>query len=253
MPEINEPQQDPDTRPEGRERLSRALRRPARNQVVVGLLLAIVGFAGVTQVRTNEVDDSYSGLREQDLIDVLNGLAGTSQRAEAEIARLEQARAELRSDTSRRDAALEQAQTEADNLDVLAGLVPVTGPGIRLTISQVDGTVELGSLLDTVQELRTVGAEAMQVNGQVRIVAQSAFEDVEGGFDIDGTLVEPPYVVDVIGEPSVLEGALTFALGPRQQLEGDGARVEITPLPSLDIESVRTPVQPEYAEPELGQ
>ena len=48
------------------------------------MLLALVGFAAVTQVRSNQVDDTYAGLREQDLIDILNGLAGTSQRAEAE-------------------------------------------------------------------------------------------------------------------------------------------------------------------------
>ena len=62
----------------------------------------VVGFAAVTQVRANEVDDTYAGLREQDLIDVLNGLAGTTQRAEAEIARLESTRDDLLSSTDAR-------------------------------------------------------------------------------------------------------------------------------------------------------
>ena len=60
----------------------------------MGLLLALVGFAGVTQVRANDVDDDYASLREGDLIDVLDGLAGARQRAEAERDRLEEARAE---------------------------------------------------------------------------------------------------------------------------------------------------------------
>lgn len=234
----------------GRSRLGRALVRPARNQLVVAVLLALLGFAAVTQVRSNEVDDTYAGLREQDLIDVLNGLAGTSQRAEAEIADLERARTELQDDTSRRQAALEQAQTQADNLSILAGVVPVTGPGIRITITDPAGTVGLGAMLDTVQELRTVGAEAMQVNGKVRVVAHTAFESAPNGYLVDGTLVEPPYVIDVIGEPNVLSGALNFALGPRQQIERDGGGLQVQELSSLDIEATVDPDPPQFADPQ---
>ncbi|WP_309650439.1 DUF881 domain-containing protein [Nocardioides sp.] len=243
----------PDDKPSGRERLLRALFQPSRRQVVVALLLALVGFAAVTQVRSTEVDDTYSALREQDLIDVLNGLAGTTQRAESEITRLQRTRDDLQSDTSRRQAALEQAQSEVDTLNILAGLVPVTGPGIRITITEVDGTVEVASLIDTVQELRTVGAEAMQFNGQVRIIAQSSFTDDVGGISIDGVALASPYVIDVIGDPAVLEGAMTFALGPKAKLEDDGAELEVQQLTSLDIEAVRSPVQPEYAVPDSGQ
>ena len=242
-----------DKAPSGRERLLGALFQPSRRQVVVALLLALVGFAAVTQVRSTEVDETYSTLREQDLIDVLNGLAGTTQRAESEITRLQRTRDELQSDTSRRQAALEQAQSEVDTLNILAGLVPVTGPGIRITITEVEGTVEVGSLIDTVQELRTVGAEAMQFNGQVRIIAQSSFTDDVGGISVDGVALESPYVIDVIGDPEVLAGAMTFALGPKAKLEADGADLEVQTLPSLDIESVRSPVQPEYAVPDTGQ
>jgi uncharacterized protein YlxW (UPF0749 family) len=233
----------------GRRRLALALRtRPGRRQLVVAVLLAVVGFAGVTQVRSNDVDDTYAGLREQDLIDILNGLAGTTQRAEAEILRLERARDELRSDTSSREAALEQAQNEADTLSILAGLVPVSGPGVRATITEETDDISLSTMLDTVQELRTIGAEAMQINGQVRIVAQTAFEDAEGGFVVGDTFVEPPYVIDVIGEPNLLVQALTFALGPRAQVEKDGGEMTVEELPSLDIVSVVDPTRPEIAE-----
>lgn len=236
----------------GRERLLAALRRPSRRQLVVALLLGLVGYAGVVQVRAAEVDDSYSTLRQQDLIDVLNGLAGARQRAESQLADLQRTRAQLQSDTSRRRAALEQAQQQADTLSVLAGLVPVTGPGVRITITETTGSVEIDSLIDTLQELRTVGAEAIAFNGQVRVVAQSAFEDGVGGILVDGTLLQPPYVIDVIGDPAVLAGAINFADGPRLKLEEDGARVEVDRLPSLDITVVRKPVQPQFAAPQSG-
>ena len=128
-------------REDGRSRLWRAFSRPTRGQVVVGVLLALVGFAAVTQVRSNQVDDTYAGLRQQDLIDILNGLAGTTQRSEDEIQRLEATRDDLQSDTSARQAALEQARQQAQVLSILAGTVPVRGPGVTITIKEGPGQV----------------------------------------------------------------------------------------------------------------
>ncbi|MFA6576073.1 MAG: DUF881 domain-containing protein [Nocardioides sp.] len=254
MPEpVTGPDRGPEDLPSGRERLRRALVQPTRRQIVVGLLLALVGFAAVTQVRSTQGDDTYAALRQQDLIDVLNGLAGTTQRAEAEIARLQDTRDDLQSDTSARQAALEQAQGEVDTLNVLAGLVPVTGPGIRITVTEETGEVEVGSMIDAIQELRTDGAEAIQFNGEVRVIAQSSFTDIVGGLEIDGIEVQSPYVIDVIGDPDVLAQAIDFPLGPKAKLKRDGAEVEVQRLTSLDIESVVTPVQPEYAQPDTGQ
>lgn len=241
---------DPAEEHTGRWRLAQALRRPGRRQLVVAVLLALVGFAGITQVRSNDVDDRYAGLREQDLIDILDGLAGTRQRAEAEIRRLERTREDLLSETSKREAALEQAQSEANTLSILAGLVPVTGPGVRITLTEVTGDIKLDTVLDTVQELRIAGAEAMQINGQVRIIAQTAFEGAEGGFLVDGTFVEPPYVIDVIGEPSTLTKATEFIRGPRAQVEEDGGEMQVEELRSLDIVSIVDPARPEIAEPQ---
>lgn len=244
-----EPGQDPGAR----ERLTRALLRPSRRQLVVAVVLALVGYAAVVQVRATDVDTDYDSFRQQDLIDVLNGLAGTSQRAQAEIERLTRTRADLLDENSARSTALQAARDEVDTLSVLAGLVPVTGPGIRVTITEESGAVRLSSVLDLVQELRTVGAEAIQLNGEVRVVAQTAFEDVEAGLLVDDTVVEPPYVVDVIGDPGVLSGAVEFPLGPRAQIEADGGTVEVTELTTLDIEAVREDERAEYAVPDEDQ
>ncbi|KAA1429405.1 DUF881 domain-containing protein [Nocardioides antri] len=244
------PDPGPGPVPGPRERIVSGLLRPSRSQLVVGLLLAVLGFAAVTQVRITETDDTYSGLREQELIDILTALAGTRQRAEDEIAELEAVRDDLSDDTSARRAALEQAQADVDELSVLAGLVPVTGPGIRITIEEETGRVSLSSLLDTIQELRTVGAEAMQLNGAVRIVADTSFEETEGGFLVDGELVEAPYTLDVIGEPSVLASSLRFLLGPLAQLQEDGATVEVDERSSIDIESVHEPEDPDFSTPD---
>jgi uncharacterized protein YlxW (UPF0749 family) len=238
----------------GRDRLRGALLRPSRGQIVVAVLLALLGYAAVTQVRFTQVDNSYAGLREQDLIDVLNSLAGTSQRAESEIARLQRTRDDLQSDTGAREAALAQAQQEADNLAILAGLVPVTGPGIRVTVTEQSGQVDVQTMVDTIQELRTAGAEAIQINGQVRVVADTAVEDTSGGLLVGGQLVTSPYVIDAIGDPHTLaDSGIDFPLGPRDLFEEDGATVTVDELQSLDIESVVKSSKPGYASPAPSQ
>lgn len=250
MSDHDRPGDPAESTPAGRARLLHALRTPARNQVVVAVLLALVGFAAVTQIRTTEEDSTYSGLRQQDLIDVLNGLAGTTQRTQAEIDRLTRERQDLLSESTQREAALERTRREVDNLEVLAGLVPVTGPGVRVTITEQTGEILVSTFLDVVQELRSVGAEAIQVNGEVRLVAQSSFEQGVGGIVVDGTLVEPPYVVDAIGLPVTLAGAMVFSLGPSTSVRLDGGELTVEELESLDIDAVRQPGDVDVAEPD---
>lgn len=210
----------------------------ARAQAVVAVLLAALGFAAVTQVRSNSTDASYTGQREQDLVVLLDGLAEARTRAQTEITALEQTRAQLETSSSQRQTALRQAQQEADTLDILAGLVPVTGPGVQITIQDPDGTVGTDILLDAVEELRTAGAEAMSFNGKVRVVAQTSFEDTAGGVRIDGTTLSPPYTIDVIGEPHELEGALTFPEGPEDDVAAQGGTLTVTSQDRLRIDAV---------------
>jgi uncharacterized protein YlxW (UPF0749 family) len=241
----------PDVEPaeDGRSRLWRAVVRPTRVQVVVAVLLALVRFAGVTQVRSNQVDDTYAGLRQQDLIDILNGLAGTTQRAQSEIQRLEAARDDLQSETDARQAALDEARNQAQVLSVLAGTVPVSGPGLTITIKEVSGQVEVGPFINMVQGLRTAGAEAMQINHEVRVVAQTSFEDATGGLLVDGRLLEAPFTVDVIGNPDALVDALRFPQGPKEQFaEDDGAELTFTDRVSVRIETTREPAEADYAQ-----
>jgi uncharacterized protein YlxW (UPF0749 family) len=260
MPDESQPQDGRNPEPPapdedaGRRRLASTLRHGSRAQLVVALLLAVLGFAAVVQVRDTEQDNTYEGLREQDLIEILNALTGTAERARRERDRLEQTRDELRSENTSREAALAQTQERARNLNILAGLVPVTGPGIRITIDEGTGPVSVGSLLDIVQEMRTADAEAIEFNNEVRVVAQSSFDLAVGGIELDGYLLEPPYVIEVIGDPHSLSGGLTFASGPIETLEQyDGATVEVEELDSIDIESVREPLRPTIAEPDTDQ
>lgn len=235
----------------GRGRLADAMLRPSRSQVIVAVLLAVVGFAAIVQMRTTAEDDTYAGYREQDLIDLLAGIAGTTQRAEVEIERLEQTRDDLRSTTTARTTALEEAQREARVLEVLAGTVPVTGPGIRVTITEDEGEIDASDLVNMVQELRGGNAEAIEINDSVRLIGSSwIIDDGAGSVIVDDVELAPPYVFEVIGPPTTLAGAMSFHEGPTAVLErDDAATVEVDELDRIEIATVRSATTPQNAEP----
>jgi uncharacterized protein YlxW (UPF0749 family) len=243
-----------DPKETGRDRLWGALTaKPSRAQVVVGVLLAAVGFAAMTQVRSNEEDDQYGALRQSDLIRVLDGLAATAQQAETEIDRLRSTRDDLQTSTSSRQAALDQARKESNTLSILAGTVPTVGPGVRITITDDRGEIQDETLIDIIQELRAAGAEAMEFNDRIRVVAQTSVEETSRGIEVDGQVIDAPYVIDAIGEPTTLAGSLDFATGPVDRVRDEGGTISFDERDEIEIESVVPDQAPRYAEPDDGQ
>ncbi|MDT0201587.1 DUF881 domain-containing protein [Nocardioides sp. AE5] len=262
MPEQTEPSTGPETPAAegkagavpssdlGRARFRRALTgRPSRGQLLVAVMLAAVGFAATTQVQSNERDDDYTGLRQADLIRVFDGLSGSSQRADAEIQRLTGLREELRNESSSRQAALEQARNDAQVFGILAGTLPVKGPGVRITITDPLGQVSARTLLDAIQELRAAGAESIEFNDRIRLVAQSHVNETDLGIEIDGELLEAPYVLDVIGEPRTLAGSLDFPGGPTESVDDEGGTVTFEEMTEVIIETVVDEPDARFAQP----
>jgi uncharacterized protein YlxW (UPF0749 family) len=236
----------------GRDRLLASLKRPrSRGQITAAVLLAVVGFASVVQVQAQERNNDYDGMREEDLVQLLNSLAGASQRAENEIAQLEQTRSSLRSDTDSRQAALAQARERATVLGILAGSIPAVGPGVVVRVQDPEGKVGIDQMLNGVQELRDSGAEAFEINDTVRVVAQTSFEDGEDGIVVDGVELAPPYTIEVIGDPHTLERALNIYGGFVEDIEGPtiGGRVVIEQTQNVEVAALADPREPEYAEP----
>ena len=239
--------------PSGLERLRSSFLRPSRGQAVVAVLVAVLGFAAVTQARLTGRDDTYAGLRQGELIQALNGLQAASRKAERDISGLETTRERLRSGTQRRTTALEQARTELKTLGVLAGTVPATGPGIRVTVQDPKEELSLNHLLDGIEELRNAGVEAIEINDRVRVIAQTSFEDDPQGIRVDGVALRAPYVIDAIGNADTLAGALDFEGGFIDDVKLDSGSVTVRKSDRIAVTVTRSPATPRYAEPVPGQ
>jgi uncharacterized protein YlxW (UPF0749 family) len=236
-----------------RRRLVRALAHPGRGQVVVAVLLAVVGAAAVTQVRIAGSGNEYAGMRQADLIQALNGLQAASRRSEQDISDLEATRDSLRSSNGKTATALKQAQDEIASLGILAGTLPAHGPGVRVTVTVPQSHLSVNLLLDGIEELRDAGAEAIEINDSVRVVAQTSFESAANGIDVDGRVLTSPFTIDVIGNPGSLSTALKFPGGFVDDISVDEGKVSIKQSQDIVVSTLRKAAKPQYAEPTQPQ
>lgn len=240
----------PDDLDAGRRRLRAAMsRRPGRPQMVVAVLLAVLGFAAVVQVQSFQDDTDLAGARRGDLVQLLDSLDANEERARQDLAELNDTKERLESSTERTEAARKAAREEADTLSILSGTVPVTGPGVRITINDEDNAVGASTLLNAIEELRDAGAEAIQLNGVVRVIAQSYFVDSDRGIRVDGRELTGSIVIDVIGDPDTLSEAVEFRGGLIDEVELVGGEVVVEELEEVEITALSDPREPEYAQP----
>jgi len=230
------------------QRLLRTMRpRVSRGQLLAAALCALLGFALVVQVRQTQVQ-GLSQLRQADLVRVLSGITDRSQQLYETGLELQRTLDRLESGSGSSREAQQAARERLDVLGILAGTAPARGPGIRLDIEDPRGEVDASVLLDTVQELRDAGAEAMQL-GTVRIVAGTAFVDGDPGVDVDGTPLRPPYRFTVIGDPQTLASAVDIPGGVLEVLRQKGAQGKVTTATVLDVDALHTLTPAEYARP----
>jgi uncharacterized protein YlxW (UPF0749 family) len=215
---------------------------------VIGVLTLLLGFAIAVQVRANSSGDTLSGLRESDLIGILDNQNARADRLRQQIAALQDNLRQLQDSGDRSSAARKQAAEQADTLGVLLGTLPAAGPGVSITVSDPDGKLTGEDLFDVVQELRGAGAEAIQF-GSVRVTTSTWFDGGNGSVLVDGTRLTAPYRVSAIGDAKTLDTALNIPGGVAATVRAAGGELNVTELDEVSITVTRTLGKPKYAKP----
>lgn len=211
-------------------------RTPSRGQWAVAALLFVLGFVLAVQVQTTS-EDVLGSARTSDLVRILDDISAQRERLDAEESRLRANLSALVSGADQARAARESTRDRLQSLQVLAGTVPVHGPGVAVTISDPDGVLDSGDLLDAVQELRDSGAEAIAIDG-ARVVATTAIVDGPDGIVVGDKVVSAPYEVTAIGEPATLEAGLSFPGGVVESVREAGASTTISQRETVVIAPV---------------
>ena len=142
-------------------------------------------------------------------------------------------------------------------LQLAAGVTPVTGPGIRITIddnasappnadagSFLPGIVHDFDLLQIVNELRLMNAEAICIKGAgqtegTRITGYTPIRCVGSPIQIEGQPVAAPFTIEAIGNPQALDKAVNMAGGILSNLKdttrGPALQVKTEQLDKLTL------------------
>ena len=214
------------------------------------LACAALGFLLVTQLRaTEDVGTRLDVEREEDLAQILADLSTESDRLQEEITSLRLTLLAFENSAEGEELALRSLQSRLAELQVLAGTVAVEGEGVRLTVEDPQAQVTQELLVDTVQELRDAGAEAIAVN-DVRLIASSAFTTRNRKVVLDGTPLQAPLTINAIGPGDTIAKALAIPGGAVDSLQ---SRPQVTAVVET-LEELTIPQRPEpmpfvYGEP----
>lgn len=208
------------------------------------VLTIFLGLLITWSIRQNDQPEVLASAREDELVLILDDLVKQTDSLEQELVKQRQVLESLQSGSS--EQAREAAQRRLDQLIVLSGSAPVSGPGLQIRITGDLYSVSAFTLLDAVQELRDAGAVAIEINGN-RVVSNTYFLDAPDGIKISQKTIRSPYVVNVIGDPATLETALKIPGGIVETIQTADGVVVINKSTNIDIDSVVTLEVPEYA------
>lgn len=219
-----------------------------RSLMTLTVVLGILGLLVVVQLRGQSGGSALQSKSAQDLTTLVGNLNTQNDELRAEVSALSQQRDELRADRANGATSLDQIQSDLARIRAWAGLDPVAGKGVEITIA---GDVDAPSLDQLLNELRNAGAEAIAIE-DIRVIARTSVGGVPGSLDVDGFLLRDPITIRAIGRPEVLVGSLTRVGGIVAQLgaTNPGATVDVSPVDKLmTLPATRRDLVPAHGRP----
>lgn len=222
-----------------------------RTQWALGIAMMVFGLLITTQFRVQrQMPLDPTRMRSEDLAAELRI---TQESLDAALEERDRLAKEL---DALRKAAAQQDISEAANttrLELLAGTVDTLGPGIIVTVEEAPAMRDKTSVQDEdlwliVNELNAAGAEGIAINGQ-RLTSLSGIRNVGQRIMIYQTLTASPFEIVAVGDPAVLETALKMRGGVIETLGRYGIKVTVARSEQILLPAFRSTVEFRYAKP----
>jgi uncharacterized protein YlxW (UPF0749 family) len=232
-------------------------------RVAVPVVLALGGLLMATSAATARGTDLRSD-RRTDLVDLVRGQAQQAERNDAQVQALRDDVDRLTAAAAAHDAPVGAARAEAARLSPLAGLTPMTGPAVTVTlddaardpgtplpagVSPDDVVVHQQDVQAVVNALWAGGAEGVTVMDQ-RLIATSAVRCVGNTLILHGRVYSPPFTISAVGDTAGMRAALeaspTLQIY-RQWVEAVGLGYQVDEEPSRTLAAYAGPLDLPYA------
>lgn len=223
--------------------------RRRSGRLAVTLVLAILGFLVVVQLRTQSAAAGLEGLSAQELTVLIANLTTRNEQLADEVESLDRQATSLAAGQDRGQNSLGQIRADLSRIRAFTGVVAVAGDGVRVS---VEGPLPADAVAQLINELRNAGAEALAVGG-VRIVPGVAVAGRAGALAVAGEALGDPFEVLALGSPETLTGSLTRAGGPIAQLAATfpSVFVEVVPAEALTLPASERSLTPRYGRPRV--
>jgi uncharacterized protein YlxW (UPF0749 family) len=224
--------------------------------LAAGLLFATSGrTAQGTDLRAGEVTQLSELIGQRD--------AAIARQAE-QLADLQREGERLTEQAASRDGAVAAAQTSGDAGALSAALVPLTGPGLVITLDDAparpDGSMPVNARADdlvihqsdvqaVVNAVWAAAADGVAIMDQ-RLIATSAVRCVGNTLLLQGRTYSPPFVITAIGDASAVRAQL--ASSPQvavlqQAVEDFGLTFSVRERSEVSVPAYDGPLDLEYA------
>lgn len=213
-----------------------------RLQTSLALLLPalLFGFLVAAQWQTQQERSQLSVRYNTPLTEAAQALQNEQNALKVQLAELRAQLDALQSSTSTQSGTAKDLQARVDELKAAAGLTPVAGDGVVIVLDDAKGTSATArdldksichatDLTDIVNTAWKGGAQAIAINEQ-RIVGSSSVYCVGSTIMVNGTLMSPPFNVNVIGPQDLIlrafdDPAQLRDIKQRRDVQGLGFRV----------------------------
>lgn len=196
--------------------------------IVIGLLI-VQQFNTLRKLDRNDSrDTNYNAFR------AIKVLQENNRNLSAEIDTL---REKLKQYTSQAQK-INVLQEDIKKNQLIAGTVSVSGPGILLKIER---TIDAVWMVDLVNELFSVGAEAIAING-IRLTNDTlGFSHVGQQITLGGVTLAAPYLVTAIGKADTLKDALEQSGGILKRLQAQYPALPLTLTKEINLKMSANP------------
>ena len=175
-----------------------------------------------------------------------------SERYQEVVAKIEEYKNERVSD----EKTAQLLESELEQLKESLGKTDVEGEGIVIQLTDMEGTelaegiivyrIEDDDLLVIVNQLLAAGAEAISINGH-RIISTSSIADIGVEFiRVNSKPIQSPYVINAIGDPDYLKGAVSGKGGRVTELKEIGHETSVVESKKIEIEKYNGEIDSKY-------
>jgi uncharacterized protein YlxW (UPF0749 family) len=238
-------------------------RRPSAWTVLVPVVALSAGLLFATSGRTAQGTDLRAG-EVTELSELIAQRETVIARQGAQLADLQEQVDRLTEQTATRDGAVAAAQSSGDAGALSAALVPLTGPGVVITLDDAparpDGSLPVDARPDdlvihqsdvqaVVNAVWAAASDGVAIMDQ-RLTATSAVRCVGNTLLLQGRTYSPPFVVSAIGDAAAIRAQL--AVSPQvavfqQAVEDFGLTFSVRERPEVTVPAYDGPLDLQYA------